>query len=121
MRERVTADAARGVQWAPLLLPEIDRKLVKQTVMTSVYGVTFVGARGQITNRLKERGFKEPSPDMAYHIAFYAAQVCPASPESHQSCSASPMHLPPTFSCPGPTEGFGLCVPLDAVSFGRWM
>jgi DNA-directed RNA polymerase, mitochondrial len=26
----------------------IDRKVVKQTVMTSVYGVTFVGARKQI-------------------------------------------------------------------------
>lgn len=29
--------------------------MVKQTVMTSVYGVTFVGARKQIQARLKER------------------------------------------------------------------
>lgn len=28
--------------------PAVDRKLVKQTVMTSVYGVTFVGARAQV-------------------------------------------------------------------------
>jgi hypothetical protein len=27
----------------------VDRKLVKQTVMTSVYGVTFVGARAQVS------------------------------------------------------------------------
>ena len=32
----------------------IGRKIVKQTVMTSVYGVTFIGARTQIQNRLEE-------------------------------------------------------------------
>ncbi|KAF3789399.1 DNA-directed RNA polymerase 2A [Nymphaea thermarum] len=35
---------------------DVDRKLVKQTVMTSVYGVTYIGARDQIKRRLKERG-----------------------------------------------------------------
>lgn len=35
----------------------IDRKLVKQTVMTTVYGVTQTGAREQISNRLRERGW----------------------------------------------------------------
>eukprot|EP01138_Halocafeteria_seosinensis_P012841 gb/GECG01013117.1/.p1 GENE.gb/GECG01013117.1/~~gb/GECG01013117.1/.p1 ORF type:complete len:1066 (+),score=121.31 gb/GECG01013117.1/:1-3198(+) len=33
----------------------VDRKVVKQTVMTSVYGVTFIGAREQIRARLEER------------------------------------------------------------------
>lgn len=33
----------------------INRKVVKQTVMTSVYGVTYVGAREQILKRLQER------------------------------------------------------------------
>jgi DNA-directed RNA polymerase len=33
----------------------VDRKVVKQTVMTSVYGVTFIGAREQVWNRLHER------------------------------------------------------------------
>ncbi|KAB1999713.1 hypothetical protein ES319_D12G179800v1 [Gossypium barbadense] len=41
---------------ARLLINQVDRKLVKQTVMTSVYGVTYVGARDQIKRRLKERG-----------------------------------------------------------------
>ena len=41
---------------AAALAPHIDRKLVKQTVMTSVYGVTHVGARQQIQSRLRERG-----------------------------------------------------------------
>lgn len=30
---------------------------VKQTVMTSVYGVTYIGAREQIAGKLQERGF----------------------------------------------------------------
>jgi len=33
----------------------VDRKVVKQTVMTSVYGVTFIGAKEQIMNRLQEK------------------------------------------------------------------
>ncbi|KAG2238777.1 hypothetical protein Bca52824_091948 [Brassica carinata] len=37
------------------LINQVDRKLVKQTVMTSVYGVTYIGARDQIKRRLKER------------------------------------------------------------------
>ncbi|GES80410.1 DNA/RNA polymerase [Rhizophagus clarus] len=39
---------------APILLGKISRKVVKQPVMTSVYGVTFIGARLQIESRLKE-------------------------------------------------------------------
>eukprot|EP00873_Tetraselmis_striata_P019819 jgi/Tetstr1/440083/TSEL_028441.t1 len=41
-------DAANGLLPAKLLLATSIWKLVKQTVMTSVYGVTFVGAREQI-------------------------------------------------------------------------
>ncbi|XP_062106416.1 DNA-directed RNA polymerase 2, chloroplastic/mitochondrial isoform X2 [Humulus lupulus] len=40
---------------AKVLINQVDRKLVKQTVMTSVYGVTYIGARDQILRRLKER------------------------------------------------------------------
>lgn len=36
------------------LLGKINRKIVKQTVMTNVYGVTMFGARQQIQDRLKE-------------------------------------------------------------------
>ncbi|KAG5180911.1 hypothetical protein JKP88DRAFT_263682 [Tribonema minus] len=38
-----------------MLVGIVDRKVVKQTVMTSVYGVTFIGARSQIQARLEER------------------------------------------------------------------
>ncbi|KAG0042219.1 DNA-directed RNA polymerase [Gryganskiella cystojenkinii] len=46
--------AADGVESAQMLVGKISRKIVKQTVMTNVYGVTFIGARAQIENRLKE-------------------------------------------------------------------
>lgn len=60
---------------AELLLPEVDRKLVKQTVMTSVYGVTFVGAKEQIRSRLKERGaFPSQSENVKQQISQYAAR-----------------------------------------------
>ena len=41
--------------------------------MTSVYGVTFVGAREQIQNRLRERG--TVPEDAQYMVASYAARV----------------------------------------------
>ena len=47
VREQVRADAEAGNPQAAFILPLVDRKLVKQTVMTSVYGVTFIGARQQ--------------------------------------------------------------------------
>ena len=69
------AKAATDPETAKLALalaPHIDRKLVKQTVMTSVYGVTHVGARQQIQNRLKERGAIDDE-DARYRVALYAA------------------------------------------------
>ncbi|RZR94497.1 hypothetical protein BHM03_00023185, partial [Ensete ventricosum] len=49
--------SCNGLQhYAALGRDRVDRKLVKQTVMTSVYGVTYIGAREQIKKRLKERG-----------------------------------------------------------------
>ena len=53
--KRVAEDAANGQRLGLLLDGKIDRKIVKQTVMTSVYGVTFVGARKQIFNAMKSR------------------------------------------------------------------
>jgi len=55
------------------IAPHVDRKLVKQTVMTSVYGVTFVGARGQIYSRLKEREAMEDNEQLRYRVAKYTA------------------------------------------------
>ncbi|XP_073158292.1 DNA-directed RNA polymerase 3, chloroplastic-like isoform X2 [Henckelia pumila] len=59
---------------AKLLIGQVDRKLVKQTVMTSVYGVTFVGAREQIKRRLEEKGLITDDR-LLFCAACYAAKV----------------------------------------------
>ena len=40
-----------------LVRGNIKRKTIKQTVMTSVYGVTFIGARQQIGRQVKDQNF----------------------------------------------------------------
>ncbi|KAF6013778.1 hypothetical protein HII13_001025 [Brettanomyces bruxellensis] len=59
VQQMVDEDAEKGVPDARRTQNIITRKLVKQTVMTSVYGVTYVGARAQIVKRLKEIDFDE--------------------------------------------------------------
>lgn len=55
-------------------LIQVDRKLVKQTVMTSVYGVTYVGAREQIKRRLQEKGYIADEK-LLFKASCYAARV----------------------------------------------
>ncbi|OAY31446.1 DNA-directed RNA polymerase 3B, chloroplastic isoform X2 [Manihot esculenta] len=59
---------------AKLLIDQVDRKLVKQTVMTSVYGVTYVGAREQIKRRLEEKGHITDDR-LLFSAACYTAKV----------------------------------------------
>ncbi|GFZ06778.1 DNA/RNA polymerases superfamily protein [Actinidia rufa] len=59
---------------AKVLIGQVDRKLVKQTVMTSVYGVTYVGAREQIKKRLEEKG-QITDDGLLFKAACYAAKV----------------------------------------------
>ncbi|KAF5735637.1 DNA-directed RNA polymerase 2B chloroplastic/mitochondrial isoform X1 [Tripterygium wilfordii] len=59
---------------ARTLLSQVDRKLVKQTVMTSVYGVTYIGARDQIKRRLKERSAITDETEL-FGSSCYAAKV----------------------------------------------
>ncbi|XP_019180748.1 PREDICTED: DNA-directed RNA polymerase 1, mitochondrial [Ipomoea nil] len=63
-----------NVTLARRLINQVDRKLVKQTVMTSVYGVTYVGAREQIKRRLKERGVIEDSDEL-FSASCYVAKT----------------------------------------------
>eukprot|EP00899_Mesostigma_viride_P006332 jgi/Mesvir1/156/Mv13517-RA.1 len=69
---QVQQDMDKGVPVAAELMKHVDRKLVKQTVMTSVYGVTMIGARLQILARLKERDIDD---ELAYQMSVYAAKV----------------------------------------------
>ncbi|XP_004491958.1 DNA-directed RNA polymerase 2, chloroplastic/mitochondrial isoform X2 [Cicer arietinum] len=59
---------------ARALVNQVDRKLVKQTVMTSVYGVTYIGAREQIKRRLKERNTILDDSEL-FGASCYAAKV----------------------------------------------
>lgn len=61
---------------AVFLLGHVDRKMVKQTVMTSVYGVTFIGARDQVWNRLHERFGGAPVPGLTTDERDYMLQAC---------------------------------------------
>lgn len=70
---RVEEDARNGVAEGLRLRGLVDRKLVKQTVMTSVYGVTNVGARAQIENRLRERGALDGDREALFRAARYLA------------------------------------------------
>jgi DNA-directed RNA polymerase len=63
VKQRVGVDNAKGHEMAKLVHGHLTRKVVKQTVMTSVYGVTFIGARDQIAARLAETDIKWPEVD----------------------------------------------------------
>lgn len=52
IKEAVAKDAAESHPIAQLLVGRITRKIVKQTVMTNVYGVTFIGALRQVLRQL---------------------------------------------------------------------
>ncbi|KAF1783917.1 DNA-directed RNA polymerase N-terminal domain [Phytophthora cactorum] len=78
------SDAARPghrKKYAQFLDGIITRKVVKQTVMTSVYGVTYIGARKQISARLHEtfltKGhiMDDKLEDDIYHASCYCAEL----------------------------------------------
>lgn len=47
----------KNKKFAKLIQGKVDRKVIKQTVMTSVYGVTPIGARDQVHSKLAEKLF----------------------------------------------------------------
>eukprot|EP00834_Sanchytrium_tribonematis_P001977 NODE_54_length_30443_cov_1.442954.p2 type:complete len:1189 gc:universal NODE_54_length_30443_cov_1.442954:14189-10623(-) len=57
---------------ANFMKDKINRKLVKQTVMTTVYGVTQIGARDQVMNRLREARYDHFDDDVSmFKVATY--------------------------------------------------
>ncbi|KAI0640998.1 DNA/RNA polymerase [Trametes meyenii] len=77
VEEMIQRDLEQDHQFAKLLAGKISRKVVKQTVMTTVYGVTFVGARDQIERQLKDRG--DIPPEQCWLAASYLAKKVLAS------------------------------------------
>jgi len=72
--ERIERDSKAGHEIAKLLIGKIERKIVKQTVMTSVYGVTFVGARQQISNAMKDKNILNHDDTLLYQASVYLAR-----------------------------------------------
>ena len=73
VQARIAQDASNGVEIAIMLKGQVNRRIIKQTVMTSVYGVTFIGARQQIANALKDRGVL--TEDARYQASVYLARA----------------------------------------------
>lgn len=56
------------------LVGNVKRKIIKQTVMTTVYGVTFTGAQKQIHRQLKDKSFLNQDDDNeSYNASKYLA------------------------------------------------
>ncbi|KAI0199230.1 DNA-directed RNA polymerase [Astrocystis sublimbata] len=53
VKENIQEDVANGSLLAKAMDGKITRKVVKQTVMTNVYGVTFIGAKAQVLKQME--------------------------------------------------------------------
>ena len=79
----------------------MDRKLVKQTVMTSVYGVTFVGARAQASTHYPARAtaaagaLRQEKP-----LTQLVPVACPSGRACRACCPHVPTHPPPVCLLP---------------------
>ncbi|CEQ42766.1 SPOSA6832_04617, partial [Sporobolomyces salmonicolor] len=73
VNEIIDKDSEKGVAEAVLLKGKVNRKVVKQTVMTTVYGVTFIGAKNQIQRQLKDRG--DIPPEHLYTCSLYLGRL----------------------------------------------
>lgn len=69
----IAKEAAEGRKIAKLLHGKIKRKIVKQTVMTNVYGVTFLGAVRQVKKQLEAH-----YPEMAKAGSIPVSGLCAA-------------------------------------------
>jgi DNA-directed RNA polymerase, mitochondrial len=52
VKESIASDKEKGNPFAIILDGKVTRKTVKQTVMTNVYGVTYIGAKAQVRKQL---------------------------------------------------------------------
>ena len=65
----------KGVN-ARLVTGHVDRKVIKQTVMTSVYGVTFIGAKTQIMGKLKDNLYGDEMISKQLDEELFSAARC---------------------------------------------
>lgn len=74
VKKYVAEDAKNGVKAAQIMDGRITRKVVKQPVMTNVYGVTFMGASRQVRKQLVDI-LPKATLDNDIHIASTAAYI----------------------------------------------
>lgn len=72
--EDIANPQSKDHELAKKLRGQIKRKTIKQTVMTSVYGVTFIGARDQIFRQLKDQHFLK-NDDEEFKASTYVAKL----------------------------------------------
>lgn len=75
VQKRVDAEAEKGNKYAIFLRDKITRKVVKQTVMTNVYGVTFVGAVLQIQKQIDHHFGKDDSDKVEEYSRYLTNHV----------------------------------------------
>lgn len=74
VKAEIKEDAAQGDGLAQELVGKITRKIVKQTVMTNVYGVTFLGAIRQVRRQLDDLVPEIKAKDLSGKAATYIAR-----------------------------------------------
>ncbi|KAL9097042.1 MAG: hypothetical protein Q9165_001006 [Trypethelium subeluteriae] len=74
IKEQCARDAENGHPLAKVLQGKLTRKVVKQTVMTNVYGVTFIGARDQVLRQLNDMMPELKGTYTLYKCALYLAR-----------------------------------------------
>lgn len=75
VKNYVAEDAKANVTFAKVLNGKITRKVVKQTVMTNVYGVTFTGARLQVIKQLEDILPEEDQKTGLFAMGGYVARL----------------------------------------------
>ncbi|KAK6466029.1 mitochondrial DNA-directed RNA polymerase [Scheffersomyces coipomensis] len=75
VQKRVDEEADSGNKYAVFLKDKINRKVVKQTVMTNVYGVTFVGASAQIKKQIDHYFPKDGEEDPSEYARYLTLHV----------------------------------------------
>jgi DNA-directed RNA polymerase len=87
VKHTVGLEADAGNEWAKRLDGWVNRKIVKQTAMTTYYRVTMTGARQQVMDKMAEAGFDEhhlwhASRYLAKKILEATSQCCPTVHEA---------------------------------------
>lgn len=74
VKESIAVDKEKGNPYAEVLDGKITRKIVKQTVMTNVYGVTYIGAKAQVRKALVAT-YKDLPNDERMHPGVLASYI----------------------------------------------